>query len=43
MPIWVFVELISFGDLEELIGYYASKTGWNIPVDMKSISRVRQI
>ena len=43
MPIWAFVELISFGDLKELIEYYSKKTGWVPPVDLKSLDRVRQI
>lgn len=43
MPIWAFVELISFGDLQELIEYYAAHTDWEIPVDLRSLTRVRQI
>ena len=43
MPIWAFVELISFGDLIELVGYYSKKKGWTPPVDLKSLDRVRQI
>ena len=43
MPIWAFVELISFGDLKDLIRYYSDTTGWVPPVDMKSLDRVRQI
>ena len=43
MPIWTFVELVSFGDLRDLIEYYTVKTGWQIPVDLKSIDRVRQL
>lgn len=43
MPIWAFVELISFGELKELVRYYAEKTGWDAPVDDKSLERVRQI
>lgn len=43
MPIWAFVEVISFGDLEELITFYGKSTGWTIPVDIKSLDRVRQI
>ena len=43
LPIWVFVELISFGDLKELIEYYASRTDWKVPVDLQSLDRVRQI
>ena len=43
MPIWAFVEMISFGDLKELIQYYSETTGWNAPVDLQSLDRVRQI
>lgn len=43
MPVWVFVEVISFGDLVELIAFYAEKTGLPLPVDLKSVDRVRQI
>ena len=43
MPIWAFVELISFGDLKDLIGYYSETTQWTPPVDLRSLDRVRQI
>ena len=43
MPIWVLVEIISFGYLEDLINYYSYSTGWPTPVDSKSLDRVRQI
>lgn len=43
MPIWAFVELISFGDLKDLIQYYSEVTGWVPPVDLNSLDRVRQI
>ena len=43
MPVWAFVELISFGDLKELVEYYASRTDWDVPVDLQSLDRVRQI
>ena len=43
MPIWAFIELISFGDLKDLIQYYSEVTGWIPPVDLKSLDRVRQI
>ena len=43
MPIWVLVELISFGDLKDLISYYSEATGWPLPVDVQSLDRVRQI
>lgn len=43
MPVWAYVELISFGDLKDLIEYYAAKTGWVPPIDLHSLDRVRQI
>lgn len=43
MPVWAFVELISFGDLKDLVQYYASRTNWTVPVDLQSLDRVRQI
>lgn len=43
MPIWAFVELISFGELEELVTYCAQQRNWNPPVDLKTLDRVRQI
>lgn len=43
MPVWAFVELISFGDLKELVQYYAARTDWTVPVDLQSLDRVRQI
>ncbi|MBU5419593.1 Abi family protein [Acetanaerobacterium sp. MSJ-12] len=43
MPIWAFVEVISFGDLEDLISFYSESTGWEEPVDKMSLDRVRQI
>lgn len=43
MPIWVFVEILNFGDLKKLIEFYAKKTGWQPPVDFRSLDRVRQI
>ena len=43
MPIWAFVEVISFGDLQDLICFYSGLTGWEPPVDARSLDRVRQI
>lgn len=44
MPIWAFVEVISFGDLQDLVTYYSSMTAWKTPIDdLKSLDRVRQI
>lgn len=43
MPVWACVELMSFGDLKDLIEYYANKTGWKLPVDIQSLDRVRQL
>lgn len=43
MPVWAYVELISFKDLKDLIEYYADQTGWTLPIDLRSLDRVRQI
>lgn len=43
MPVWAFIEIISFGDLLRFIEYVATKINWNVPVDMKTLDRVRQI
>ena len=43
MPIWAFVELISFGELKDLAEHYSTKNGWKVPVDLQSLDRVRQI
>ena len=43
MPVWAFVEIISFGDLLRFIEYVSQKIGWNLPVDIKTLDRVRQI
>lgn len=43
MPVWAFVELCTFGDLIKLCTYYQDKGLWEPPVDLKSLSRVRQI
>ena len=43
MPVWAYVELMSFGDLKDLIEFYSVKTGWALPVDIQSIDRVRQL
>ncbi len=43
MPIWAFVEVISFGDLTDLAQYYTAVSGWEAPVDFQSLDRVRQI
>lgn len=43
MPIWAYIELISFGDLKDLIDFYSRKTRWKPPVDIKSLDRVRQL
>jgi len=43
MPVWACVELMSFGDLKDLIEYYANQTGWVLPVDIQSLDRVRQL
>lgn len=43
MPVWAFVELVTFGELQELAEYYQQRTGWQPPIDMRSMDRVRQI
>ena len=43
LPVWAYVELISFGDLKDLIEYYSKSTGWVLPVDIQSLDRVRQV
>lgn len=43
MPVWAYVELISFGDLKDLIEFYSEKTDWILPVDIQSLNRVRQL
>ena len=43
MPVWAYVELVSFGDLTDLIKFYANKIGWILPIDIQSIDRVRQL
>ena len=43
MPIWVFIEIISFGDLLRFVEYVSNKTNWTLPVDIKTLDRVRQI
>jgi len=43
MPVWAFIELISFSELKNLVEYYSGITGWNPPIDMLSLDRVRQI
>ena len=43
MPVWACVELMSFGDLKDLIEYYSRQTGWVLPVDIQSLDRVRQL
>lgn len=43
MPVWALVEIISFGDLLAFVEYVSNKLSWKLPVDMKSLDRVRQI
>lgn len=43
MPIWALVEIISFGDLLRFIEYVSNKLDWPLPVEIKSLDRVRQI
>lgn len=43
MPIWALVEVISFGDLLDIIDYCIDNYGMTLPVDRVSLDRVRQI
>ena len=43
MPVWVFIEIISFGDLLRFMEYVSEKINWALPVDLKSLDRIRQI
>ena len=43
MPVWVFIEIISFGDLLRFVQYVSKKINWTLPVDIKTLDRVRQI
>jgi abortive infection bacteriophage resistance protein len=43
MPVWVFIEIISFGDLLRFVEYVSNKINWTLPVDIKTLDRVRQI
>ena len=43
MPVWAFIEIISFGDLLRFVKYVSDKIGWELPVDMMTLDRVRQI
>lgn len=43
MPIWALVEVISFGDLLDILNYCVDNYGMLLPVDKGSLDRVRQI
>lgn len=43
MPIWVFIELCSFGSLIKIGRYYQDIRMWKSPIDMRSLDRVRQL
>lgn len=43
MPVWAFIEIISFGDLLRFVEYVSNKLKWTLPVDIKTLDRVRQI
>lgn len=43
MPVWAFIEVISFGDFLRFIEFVSQKIGWELPADIKSLDRVRQI
>lgn len=43
MPVWAYVELITFGELQEFAEYCQQRIGWQPPVDLRSVDRVRQL
>ena len=43
MPVWAFVEVISFGSLLKFAKYVSENTTWHMPVDEISLDKVRQI
>lgn len=43
LPIWVLVELTTFGDLLRLIDFIYLKYGWELPIDYGTLDRIRQI
>lgn len=43
MPVWAYVEIISFGDLLRFVEYVSEKIAWVLPVDIQALDRVRQI
>lgn len=43
MPVWAFIELVTFGDLLHFAEYAAERIGWRLPVDLKTLDRVRQV
>ena len=43
MPIWAFVEIISFGDLLDIIDFCVENYSMKLPIDRACLDRVRQI
>lgn len=45
MPVWVYIELVSFGDLKDLISYCKTEKKWFSlnDIDIQSLDRVRQL
>ena len=43
MPVWAFIEIISFGDLLRFVEYVSQKINWQMPVDIQTLDRVRQV
>ena len=43
MPVWAFIEIISFGDLLRFVEYVSKKINWQMPVDIQTLDRVRQV
>ncbi len=43
IPVWAFVELLSFKELIEFSKYFSGQSGWSLPLDEISIDKVRQV
>lgn len=43
MPVWAFIELVTFGDLLRFAEFVSRRIGWSLPVDSGTLDRVRQV
>ena len=43
MPVWAFVEVISFGNLLKFAEFVTKNTTWSLPVDYIALDKVRQL